>query len=241
MKRNEIGLSDKETPLCVRAHRLQSTLPEVPCVYAPLHFYAERKRAIVKRLGEFRDVWKTKSEKKLFSELSFCLLTPQSKAKACWDAVLKLNKNGVLLNGSRRQVRECLAGVRFANNKAGYVVRARKNLPGLKSILKKYARGEMDIPEVRTWLVRNVRGFGYKEAGHFLRNVGLGDGIAILDRHILKNMKLLGLIREIPACLTPKRYAAVENKLRAFSQKTGIPIAHLDLLFWSKETGEVFR
>ena len=27
----------------------------------------------------------------------------------------------------------------------------------------------------------------YKEASHFLRNIGFGENIAILDRHILKN------------------------------------------------------
>ena len=219
MRKNKTGFSDKKV----------------------LHFYATQKHAIVKRLDEFRNVWKTSSDKKLFSDLSFCLLTPQSKAMVCWDAVLKLNKNGVLLNGSRNQVRKCLVGVRFANNKAGYILRARRNLPGLKRILKKYARGVIDIPKIRTWLVRNVCGFGYKEAGHFLRNIGLGREIAILDRHILKNMQLLGLIKEIPTYLTPTKYMEVENKLKTFSQKVGIPVAHMDILLWSKETGRIFK
>jgi len=42
------------------------------------------------------------------------------------------------------------------------------------------------------WLVKNLTGLGYKEAGHFLRNIGSGK-IAILDRHILRNLHALAL------------------------------------------------
>lgn len=84
-------------------------------------------------------------------------------------------------------------------------------------------------------------GLGYKEAGHFLRNVGLGEDLAILDRHILKNLVLLGVIDEVPASLTKRRYLEIERRMIEFSKKTGIPMGHLDLLLWSKETGEIFK
>src|SRR5438445_231557 len=80
-----------------------------------------------------------------------------------------------------------------------------------------------------------------KEAIHFLRNIRLGEGFAILDRHILRNLNRLGVIPEIPATITKKRYLEIEEKLRRFAAEIGIPIADLDLLFWSRETGWIFK
>ena len=101
--------------------------------------------------------------------------------------------------------------------------------------------GFADPAEAREWLVANIKGMGYKEASHFLRNIGLGENLAILDRHILKNLVLLGVINEAPASLSKRIYLEIEGKMAAFSQETKIPMGHLDLLLWYKEAGEVFK
>jgi len=79
-----------------------------------------------------------------------------------------------------------------------------------------------------------------KEASHFLRNTGHLD-LAILDRHILKNMVNLGILNEIPSSISKNTYVSLERKLKDFSEKIGIPFAHLDMLLWAKETGEVLK
>ena len=89
--------------------------------------------------------------------------------------------------------------------------------------------------------MKNVNGLGYKETSHFLRNIGLGKNFAILDRHILKNLKRYGVIKSIPKTLTRKKYLEIERKMKKFSEKIKIPLAELDLLFWSEETGEIFK
>ena len=93
----------------------------------------------------------------------------------------------------------------------------------------------------REWLVENVKGLGYKEASHFLRNIGLGEDLAILDRHILKNLVLLGVIAKVPGSPTKRIYLEIEKEMAAFSEKAGIPMRELDLLLWYKEAGEVFK
>ena len=93
----------------------------------------------------------------------------------------------------------------------------------------------------REWLAKNVKGLGFKEASHFLRNIGFGQDVAILDRHILNNLKRLGVIDIIPKSLTPKRYSEIEERMAKFSKAMGIPLEELDLLFWSEETGHVFK
>jgi len=95
--------------------------------------------------------------------------------------------------------------------------------------------------EMREFLVRNIKGMGYKEASHFLRNIGLGENLAILDRHILKNLISLGVIDSIPKTLTRKKYLKIEKKMREFAKDIGIPMAHLDLVLWFKEAGLIFK
>jgi len=98
-----------------------------------------------------------------------------------------------------------------------------------------------DTLNTREWLVRNVKGIGYKEASHFLRNIGLGKDLAILDVHILRNLKRYGVIKDPPKTLTRKNYLDVEEKMKEFSRDIGIPMDELDLLFWSRETGVIFK
>lgn len=196
--------------------------------------YKRKKTAIKKRLKEFKNLRKAKDER-LFSELCFCILTPQSNARYCDQAIQELKEGKILFTGTSRAIQSALKGrSRFHNKKAEYIVGARRCFN--KRILR-----EKDIQKIRGNLVKNIKGIGYKEASHFLRNIGLGKRIAILDRHILKNLKKYGVIGRIPSSLTPSVYIGIEDKVRRFSEKVKIPLDELDLLFWSNETGEIFK
>ena len=97
-----------------------------------------------------------------------------------------------------------------------------------------------DAREAREWLVRNVKGFGYKEASHFLRNVGFRD-VAILDRHILRYLKERGLIEEVPKTLGRRSYLKLEILLSAIARKLKLSLGELDLYLWYIMTGEVIN
>jgi len=197
--------------------------------------YSERKAEIGGRISEFGTVGRG-PDGRIFLELAFCLCTPQSKANTCWEAVSKLAEKGILQGGSRAEIRKGLIGVRFANNKSGYIVEARGNFPEIIKFK------ELKNPlEMREFLVKNVKGLGWKEASHFLRNVGYGKDMAILDRHILRNLVRFKVIPEIPRSISKGRYLEIENKMRNFSQKVGLPMQELDMLLWALETGEVFK
>ncbi|HDN95941.1 MAG: DNA lyase [Thermoplasmata archaeon] len=206
------------------------------------NIYGSIKNKIEERLEEFEKLWKNGREEDILAELFFCLLTPQSKAKACWDAILAIKNKSLLLDGSKEEIVSMLRGVRFKNKKAEYIVDARKIFTNegkvkIRSVFEKFK----DAYEAREWLVKNIKGMGYKEASHFLRNIGKGKNVAILDRHILKNLYLLEIINEIPSSISGKKYIEIENKMREFAKKINIPLAHLDLVLWYKETGEVFK
>jgi len=202
-------------------------------------FYSTVKDAIEARLAEFRMIWETASEEELFLELIFCLLTPQSKAKICWKAVQRLTSKGLIQGSEPCHIREELVGVRFNKRKAEYICLARERF--FKESIRGTLAGFSDPVLAREWLVENVKGLGYKEASHFLRNIGLGEDLAILDRHILKNLVLLGVIKEVPSSLSKRIYLDIEKKMAAFSRQVKIPMGHLDLLLWCKETGEIFK
>ena len=199
------------------------------------------KNKIEKRLKEFEDLWRRGNEKELFAELAFCLMTPQSKARICWRAVENMVENNVLFEGGKEDMLERMKGVRFKYKKAEYIMEARKmfleNDISIKCLIDDFGNAF----QAREWLVKNIKGMGYKEASHFLRNIGKGENIAILDRHILKNLFLMGIIEGIPSSLSKKKYCSIEKRMKMFASEIEIPMNHLDLLLWYKETGEVFK
>ena len=207
-----------------------------------LEIWREKKDEIERRLNEFKFLWENASEEELFAELAFCLLTPQSKATVCWRAIEELRDSGILFFGSPDDIVDFLTGVRFKYTKAKNIVYARNFFSENSKINIRGKLSNFSSPlEMREFLVKNIKGMGYKEASHFLRNVGLGENLAILDRHILKNLASLGVIDEIPKTLTRKRYLEIEEKMREFAKEIGIPMAHLDLVLWFKEAGLIFK
>lgn len=196
--------------------------------------YNKRKDQIKNRLKSFSNLYRG-DYKDIFQELCFCILTANANALSCDKAIKELKEKGLLFKGKEPQIRPILKGkVRFHNKKAFFLVCAR-------SFDIKNKLNNLDIFNAREWLVSNIKGLGYKEASHFLRNIGLGKEVAILDRHILKNLKKYGVINKIPSSLNKKIYLAIENKMKKFSKRIKIPMQELDLLFWSIQTGHIFK
>ena len=193
--------------------------------------YEQKKEVIKKRLNDFTKITK---EEDLFYELCFCILTPQSKAKLCWKAIEDLKTND-FLHKDINPLTYLLGRTRFQNNKSRYLLEAKSKYNEIISNLKSLSPVDM-----REWLVNNIKGIGLKEAGHYQRNIGRRD-LAILDRHILKNLYEQKVIEEIPKTLTRKKYLEIEDKFKEFSKKLNIPMDEIDLLFWSNEEGSVFK
>jgi N-glycosylase/DNA lyase len=212
--------------------------------------YIEKKKEIKKRLGDFKKIWRNGTDEEIFSELAFCICAFQNKAEFSDEAVRLLRSNGILLSGTSRKIANILRSrVRFHNQKSRYIVESREyfskngNLR-IKGVLNRFLNTEKPYNQpLRDWIALEpgVKGLGFKESSHFLRNVGIGDDLAILDRHILKNLVKYNAIPEIPSSLTRKRYLEIEGKMRRFSLRIKIPMVDLDLLFWSNETGRIYK
>jgi N-glycosylase/DNA lyase len=196
--------------------------------------YESMRGQILRRLDEFASV----PEEKYFYELCFCVCTPQSRAKHAMDVQQVLEKENFLETGfdPAPLLRRPDKYIRFHNQKAARLLKAREMYPQILDIL----RSRLSAPEKRLWLADNFNGLGMKESAHFLRNIGYR-GLGILDRHILKHLVYCGLFEEIPKIATRKSYIMVEESFRNYSVETSIDIDELDLLFWSYETGEILK
>jgi len=203
--------------------------------------YARSRQDIAARLQHFEEVGK-KGGRALFEELCFCLLTPQSKARSCDDAIRILKEKKLLFSGDAAAIAKVLSTkTRFHNNKARYLLEAREKFSEDDFALLARATFSGSERQARDYFLREVKGLGLKEASHYLRNVGRGSTLAILDRHIMKNLVKCKAIPRVPTSLTEKRYIEIEKHMEKFCAKVGIPLAHLDLLFWAEETGEIFK
>lgn len=204
--------------------------------------YESIKEKIEERIKAFQNIWISSTEKELFIELVFCILTPQSKARSAWSCVEKLLETNLLFIGSSQEIEPYVNKVRFSKRKALFIVMARNDfIDNKKYDLREILKSFPDIKDKREWLVKHVKGIGYKEASHFLRNIGFGKDLTILDRHILKNLVKYQVIKEVPKTLTKKAYHKIEEKMIEFALKNNIPLDHLDFIWWYAEAKDIFK
>ena len=203
--------------------------------------YESIKEEIDKKIDEYKEAFNY-DNKDFFAEIAFCILTPQSKALNAWKIIQTLKENELLFTADSDTLENYLNSIRFKKTKAKRLVSLREKLSINGSLeAKKIIFNGDDVFKIREWLVKNIDGFGYKEASHVLRNLGFGENIAILDRHILRNLLKLEIIDEIPKTLTPKKYMDIEEKMRKYSSKIDISMDRLDLLFWYNEVNYLFK
>jgi len=204
--------------------------------------HAERREEIRARMGEFQDIWKFGTDERLWEEMVFCFFTGGCSAKMGLRSIEAVRP--LLLEGTHSELENALVGVhRYPRARAGYIVASREFLLehcGLR--LRKKLQSFADDLERRDWLVKEkrVKGLGYKEASHFLRNIGL-KGHAILDKHVLRCLVDLKVVETARPPSTRARYLEIEEMLRGVARDVNIDFDELDLVLWSLKTGEVLK
>jgi len=187
------------------------------------------------RRDQFEERRKKSLEEEWFSELCFCLLTANSSARIGME--IQESMGSGCRTSSKGDLRKLLSdhGYRFPNVRAEYICEARE-IDNLVSKIESFRNDR----SARDWLVDNVKGLGYKEASHFLRNTG-HFGVAILDRHILRVLFEHGLLSELPKALTQRRYLEIEEIIDRLSQQLEMPPGIVDLYLWYMKTGEILK
>jgi N-glycosylase/DNA lyase len=206
--------------------------------------YTARRDEIRKRLFEFSEVWNTGSDARLWEEMVYCIFTAGASARMglrSVEAIRPYLKNGRQASMTRALI--TTGAHRFPNARPGYVVITRNYLRQEFSMrLRKQLESFADPFARRDWLAQEprVKGLGYKEASHFLRNVGF-KGYGILDKHIVRCLAELGVTNSTRPPTSRGRYLETEARMRQFSRDIGIDFDELDLVLWSIKTGEVLK
>jgi len=146
---------------------------------------------VAKRIREFKLLGRLPSASAVFRELCFCILTANFNAERAIKIQSALG-NGLLTLLPAQLARRLKAlGHRYPNSRANYICKARLRRKEISATLRSMA----DQQHLRDWVAKEIVGLGYKEASHFLRNVGFDD-LAIVDFHILDLLARNGLFME---------------------------------------------
>ncbi|MBX7055999.1 MAG: hypothetical protein K1X36_13680 [Pyrinomonadaceae bacterium] len=201
-----------------------------------------RRAEIAARLAEFAATGNSASDEELWAEMVYCFFTGGCSARMgmrSLDAVRHL-----LMTGDQPALANALVGShRYPNARSRYIVASRSFLQehcGMRLRTKLWSF-ECDLDR-RDWLVREkgIKGLGYKEASHFLRNIGFR-GYAILDKHVLNSLAELKIIDEPKPPNTRSKYLMVEEKLKQLTAELKIDFDELDLVLWSMKTGVILK
>jgi len=188
-------------------------------------------KAVARRVSEFKE--NRRDPEKAFSELCFCICTANNSAERGLRAQAEIDFRGLDERRLRKRMREVVC--RFYNHKTDYILAAR----GLRKELLRQVQSARSGVELREWIVKSVKGLGYKEASHFLRNIGFDD-VAIIDFHIIDLLVRHGLIGR-PKALARKDYLRIEGKLSELAKRSKTTLAELDLYLWYLETGKILK
>ena len=204
--------------------------------------YSERSGEIRAKLSEFEGVWRAESDERLWEEMVFCFFTGGCSARMGLRSVEAVRH--LLLSGNQAELAHALRGKhRYPNARSGYIVASRDFLQEHCDLkLRRKLESFENHLERRDWLVKEkrIKGLAYKEASHFLRNIGL-KGYAILDKHILRSLAELKIIDDPKPPNTRAKYLAIEEKLKDLARATEIGFDELDLVLWSMKTGEILK
>ena len=201
-----------------------------------------RRDEIRARLAQFRDIWRTGSNERLWEELAYCILTAGASARMGLRSIEAVGP--MLGHGTHEEMTRVLTSVhRYPNARPGYIVTTRDYLNedcGMR--LRDRLEGFSNPIDRRDWLAREprIKGLRYKESSHFLRNVGLS-GYAILDKHVLRCLMEVGVIESPKPPTTRARYLETENRMKEFAREVRIDFDELDLVLWSMKTGEILK
>lgn len=221
----------------IKKDKIAKRLKEFDIFYSkPYSWFYENEIMNLKKVNKGDD-------ERIFEELCFCIFTANTSAEMGLKAIDAVRD--LLINGTAKEMTSRLQGIyRFNTIRPSYIVHTREYLKHelgfkLKENIISLRHGMESLREFFAFN-KGIKGLGYKEASHFLRNIGF-KGYAILDKHILNSLLEFNVIDEIKLPMKRNTYREIEQKMKLFSNEIKIPMDELDLLLWSRKTGRILK
>ncbi|MCY3973703.1 MAG: hypothetical protein OXF52_05845 [Candidatus Dadabacteria bacterium] len=206
---------------------------------------SEKRSEIRKKLAGFRRVIKHADDAEIFEELAFCIFTAGASARMGLKSIAAV-RPVIMSARSEKQFSRLLkknGAHRFPNERARYLLHTRNYLRDTHGMEMRRLIMSFDDPDKRRAFFAetpDIKGIGFKEASHFLRNIGLG-GYAILDKHIMNCLFEMGVVDDPAPPARGKRYLEIEGALRRYAKRHGFDMDEMDLLLWSEKTGAILK
>lgn len=194
--------------------------------------YWKSRALAYERLGTYEVVAGTRP---LLDEWAYCLLGGHGlQAEVGWAAADRVIGSGLLRRDAPAADYEALLREPF--QVGGW--RRRYRFPAAKARylaagatwLRQFAHARLSDRELRDALTQ-LPGVGLKTASWIVRNLRGSDSVAIIDVHITRVGKWMGLFAE--HLLPCRDYAWMEERFLAFAGTLGVRASMLDLLMWN--------
>lgn len=196
------------------------------------------------------------SESILLSELVLCILSSQEKYEVALSVMKSLRKGNVLripasetdFNEIKAQIinileepvsykfnnKEYSRRLRFFVKKGKNIIDTFKNIYLNNLTINEILNQNVSKQETRRNIISYSCGLGPKQASMFLRNIGYYSEFAVLDKHVIDYMRLIGLTRISQNSFSNmSSYQIIENKLKSYADTYNVNLLHLDLAIWT--------
>ncbi|MES9995291.1 hypothetical protein [Desulfovibrio aminophilus] len=183
------------------------------------------------------------SESELWHSLLTCVLSSQVSfqlAESAANVTLEVLETTM---GDEEFLADTLAAVlaaplpcgrryRFPNSRASQIAATRWRFVERELSLAELINESQPDCNLRARLIALVDGLGPKQASMFLRDIGRSMDLAILDRHVLLFMDLLGLAPMPTRGLDWGAYLRHEAVFADFAHSLGHSVGHVDWAVW---------
>jgi N-glycosylase/DNA lyase len=199
--------------------------------------------------------WREWSEDELWRELAGCILGSRVPYEQAVAAVSYLHSAGLLyfragqcgLRRYERNLRKALSQPIFPSNtqlaiqkyrfpiiRANHLRRTAEIIYVRGNTLRNILSSSCNAIDARVRIISTAIGAGPKQASLFLRNIGYGDDLAVLDRHVLRYMTWIPLVstNANKDVHTLSGYVRTERLFRNHASQMGVSVANLDLAVW---------
>ncbi|MCK6640905.1 MAG: hypothetical protein L6Q81_12560 [Bacteroidia bacterium] len=197
-----------------------------------------------------------RNENSLLSELVLCILSSQEKYEAAL-AVMRLFQKGKVMRvpKSRRDIRrieedikatmdrpvsfimngkQVTRRIRFYSRKRENIVKTLENIYLNDLTIRDLVSLTTCAFETRKNIVDTAFGIGPKQASMFLRNVGYYSDYAILDKHVIDYMRIMGMTTTHASSFSDMdAYRKLEIELQAYAQLYNVNLLYLDIAIWT--------
>lgn len=174
-------------------------------------------------------------KREIWFELSFCIASSQDRvrratmaARCLAQAYDELRNSHDPLSTIREAFEREYVSLRFINRKSEQLAEAWVRLQEIFEVISSIDQNFESPTLARDYLISNFPGIGPKQASMFLRNIGWGSDLAIVDSHILQIASVL-----FDEAQSADRYMDLESRLRGFASDRGIALEKLDVILWS--------